>query len=247
MRMGDANHNQIDVTDRAKLLAWSVHLFTASGAVWGMLSLLAIFNGQWSLAFAWMGAAIVVDSLDGFLARKAHVKTVLPEFDGALLDNMVDYLNYVFVPAIFLFKSNVLPEGVPLLGPAAILLASAYQFCQTNAKTEDHFFVGFPSYWNVVVFYLLLVNINPWISLAIILALCVLVFVPVKYIYPTRTVRFQRLTLAVVGVWGAATLALLIQYPSVNFQLLALSLACGAYYWGMSLFLMVDERRRSAA
>ena len=123
MRMGDANHNQIDVTDRAKLLAWSVHLFTASGAVWGMLSLLAIFNGQWSLAFAWMGAAIVVDSLDGFLARKAHVKTVLPEFDGALLDNMVDYLNYVFVPAIFLFKSNVLPEGVPLLGPAAILLA----------------------------------------------------------------------------------------------------------------------------
>ncbi|MBP7961521.1 MAG: CDP-alcohol phosphatidyltransferase family protein [Caldilineaceae bacterium] len=245
--MGVASNNQIDITDRAKLLAWSVHLFTASGAVWGMLSILAIFEGNWPLAFVWMGAAIVVDSLDGFLARKAHVKTVLPEFDGALLDNMVDYLNYVLVPAIFLSQSHVLPDVLPLLGPAAILLASAYQFCQTNAKTADHFFVGFPSYWNVVVFYLLLVNINPWISLAIILVLCALVFVPFKYIYPTRTVRFQRLTLAVIGIWGLANLILLIQYPTVNFQLIAISLACGVYYWGMSLFLMFDDRKRSAA
>lgn len=172
---------------------------------------------------------------------------MLPEFDGALLDNMVDYLNYVLVPAIFLSQSHVLPDVLPLLGPAAILLASAYQFCQTNAKTADHFFVGFPSYWNVVVFYLLLVNINPWISLAIILVLCALVFVPFKYIYPTRTVRFQRLTLAVIGIWGLANLILLIQYPTVNFQLIAISLACGVYYWGMSLFLMFDDRKRSAA
>ncbi len=245
--MGVASNNQRVVTDRAKLLAWSVHLFTASGAVWGFLSILAIFNAQWSLAFVWMGAAIVVDSLDGFLARKAHVKTVLPGFDGALLDNMVDYLNYVLVPAVFLYQSNVLPATQPLLGPAAILLASAYQFCQTNAKTEDHFFVGFPSYWNVVAFYLLLVNINPWVSLAIILVLCVLVFVPFKYIYPTRTVRFQRLTLAVVGIWGVANLALLLQYPTVNLQLIALSLACGAYYWGMSVYLMIDNKKRRVA
>lgn len=245
--MGTIRANQIEITDRAKVMAWGVHLFTASGVVWGMLSLLAIFEHNWSLAFVWMGAALVVDSLDGFMARKAHVKIVLPNFDGALLDNMVDYLNYVFVPALFLYYSNVLPANLILLGPAAILLASAYQFCQTNAKTEDHFFVGFPSYWNVVVFYLLLVDINPWVSLAIILALCVLVFVPFKYIYPTRTVRFQRFTLVVVGIWGGANLALLIQYPVVNPQIVAVSLACGAYYWGMSVFLMIDSKKRSIA
>jgi len=245
--MDAASANQIEITDQAKAMAWGVHLFTASGAVWGMLSLLAIFEGNWSLAFVWMGAALVVDSLDGFMARKAHVKTVLPNFDGALLDNTVDYLNYVFVPALFLYQSNVLPANLALLGPAAILLASAYQFCQANAKTDDHFFVGFPSYWNVVAFYLLLVQINPWISLAIILALCVLVFIPFKYIYPTRTVRFQRLTLLVVGIWGGANLALLIQYPLVNMQIMAVSLACGIYYWGMSVFLMIDNKKRSTA
>ena len=242
--MSITSASQDEITDRARLLAWSVHLFTATGAVWGMLALVAIFNDLWSLAFVWMGVALFVDAFDGTLARAARVKCVLPEFDGALLDNMIDYLNYVLVPAVFLYQSDVLPTQAALLGSVAILLTSAYQFCQTNAKTDDHFFLGFPSYWNIVAFYLLMVNVNPWIGLALILALCVLIFVPFKYIYPTRTVRFQRLTLLVTGIWGVANGILLVQYPTVNLQLVAISLACGVYYAALSFYLMLQDRKR---
>lgn len=228
-------------SDRAKMMAWAVHLFTATGAVWGMMALLAIFNEQWSLAFVWMGAALFVDSFDGLLARAARVKTVLPEFDGALLDNMIDYLNYVVVPAIFLYQSDLLPGGAPMIGPAAILLASAYQFCQTDAKTDDHFFLGFPSYWNIVAFYLMIVRLAPWLNLGIILALCVLVFVPFKYVYPSRTARFLRLTWLVSGIWGAANVVILVQYPVVNPQLLGISLLGCVYYVGLSYYLMRQD------
>src|SRR5688572_11554255 len=115
-------------TKRQKLFAWSAHLFTASGAIWGLLTILAVTNGEWIAAFAWMGVSIVVDSFDGFLARRVRVKDVLPEFDGALLDNMLDYLNYVFVPAFFLSQSHLLPESASVIGASLILLASAYQF-----------------------------------------------------------------------------------------------------------------------
>src|SRR5688500_11328062 len=106
----DADQTLWTPTKREKLLAWSAHLVTASGAIWGLLTLLAITNGEWIASFAWMGAAIAVDSFDGFLARRVRVKEVLPEFDGALLDNMLDYLNYVFVPAFYLSQSDLLPE-----------------------------------------------------------------------------------------------------------------------------------------
>ena len=242
MKLRSLSLPESTLSDRAKLLAWSVHLFTATGAVWGMFALLAIFNGQWTLAFVWMGVTLFVDSFDGILARAARVKTVLPEFDGALLDNMIDYLNYVVVPAIFLYQSNLMPEALPMFGPAAIVLASAFQFCQTDAKTDDHFFLGFPSYWNIVAFYLLMLNMAPWINLALIMILCGLVFVPIKYIYPSRTVQFQRQTWLVSGIWGAANIVILVQYPEVNPQLLWISLAGCVYYVGVSLYLMVRNR-----
>ena len=150
-----------------KAAAWFTHFFTATGAVWGLMSIIAITNGAWQAAFAWMALAVFVDSFDGLLARRVRVKDVLPNFDGGLLDNMIDFLNYVVVPAFFLYESDILPMGGKLLGGAMIIIASSYQFCQADAKTEDHLFKGFPSYWNIMVFYLFMFQWNGWVNLAV--------------------------------------------------------------------------------
>lgn len=228
---------------REKLLAWSAHLFTATGALWGLLSLLAITNQHWIHAFVWMSIATVVDSFDGFLARRLRVKTVLPEFDGALLDNMVDYLNYVFVPAFFLSQADLLPPSVNILGPALILLASAYQFCQNDAKTDDHYFKGFPSYWNIMVFYLFMLGLDPWVNFMVTAVLAILVFVPIKYIYPSRTALHQGLTLALSALWAVAVVMTLVTYPNHPVWLVWASLLFAFYYVGMSLYQMFASRR----
>lgn len=225
------------------LMAWGAHLVTASGAIWGLLTLLAITNGEWRAAFAWMSMAIVVDSVDGYLARLVRVKTRLPNFDGALLDNMLDYLNYVFVPAYFLIQSHLLPQPVSLLGASLILLASSYQFCQNDAKTDDHYFKGFPSYWNILVFYLFVLNLNEWVNFAIVAALVILVFVPIKYIYPSRTGFYQTLNLAATGLWGIAIVAIMITYPHHPAWLTGLSLIFALYYTAMSLFATFRTRK----
>lgn len=226
---------------REKLLAWGVHLFTASGAIWGLLALLAITREQWVWSFAWMGVAILVDSFDGILARRVRVKQVLPGFDGALLDNMVDYLNYVFVPAFFLSQTDMLPPQIGLVGAVLILLASSYQFCQNDAKTADHYFKGFPSYWNIMVFYLFILSLGGWINLAIVMLFSALVFVPIKYIYPTRTKMHQGLTLTMAAGWGVVNIVILLTYPTHAPWLVWASLLFAVYYTGMSLWAMLRQ------
>lgn len=232
----------IPPTPKDKMLAWSVHLFTASGVIWGLLSILAITDQRWIMAFAWMAVAISIDSLDGFLARRLRVKTVLPEFDGALLDNIVDYLNYVFVPAYFLARGNLLPPSFAVPGAVLILLASAYQFSQSDAKTEDHYFKGFPSYWNIVVFYLFVLNLDGWVNAAFVVLFSVLVFVPIKYVYPSRTTAYQRVTMTLAALWGIANLVVLVTYPNHHPWLLGYSLLFAAYYTAMSLWATFTSR-----
>jgi phosphatidylcholine synthase len=221
------------------IYAYGVHLFTATGAVWGLLSLLAIFKHEWRLAILWMILAMFVDGFDGMLARWADVKTYAKTIDGALLDNILDYLNYVVVPALFLVEADFLPAGFRLAGAFAILLTSAYQFTQVDAKTDetqDYFFKGFPSYWNVLVLYMLIMQLNPWINLAILVICNILVFVPVKYIYPSRNTRLRNLTLslsylyAIIGVWGV------MQYPDVPKWVVWASFIYVGYYAALSLW-----------
>ena len=219
-----------------KTLAWSVHLFTASGAVWGFLALLAVFAHDWKLAILWMSAAMVVDGLDGFFARWADVKTYATGLDGALLDNLLDYLNYVVVPALFLIEADLLPANLALAGALSILLTSAYQFTQSNAKTDDHYFTGFPDYWNVLVIYMLLLHWNPWINLAILVALNILIFIPIKYLYPTRTTRLKKLTVALTLLYGACGLAILILYPNAPLWIVYASFFYIVYYLALSLW-----------
>jgi phosphatidylcholine synthase len=219
-----------------KTLAWGVHLFTASGAAWGFLAILAIQAGDYRAAIAWMVLAMFVDGFDGMLARWLDVKTYASGINGALLDNILDYFNYVVVPAYFLYASELLPPGWQLAGAISILLTSAYQFTQVDAKTDDHYFKGFPSYWNVLVLYLLILPTGQWFNLAALVFFNILVFVPVKYVYPSRNKVARRLTLtlsylyAIIGVYG------LLHYPDVPAWIPWASFVYVAYYVGLSLW-----------
>lgn len=222
--------------------AWSVHLLTASGAVWGLLALDAIARARLKPALGWMALAVVVDGIDGVLARRARVKILLPSVDGSLLDNLVDFLNYVVVPAFLLYRAGLLPTRLALAGAAAICLASAFQFTHAEAKTADRF-RGFPSYWNVVVFYLLLLRPDPWIASGIVAVLCLLVFAPVTWVYPTRTRELRLLTIALTTAWAAAVGVLLWRYPDHPRWLAIASLVYIVYYVALSLWLWRRSER----
>jgi phosphatidylcholine synthase len=222
-----------------RTLAWSVHFFTATGAVWGFLSLLAVFDQNWRAAIAWMIVAMFVDGVDGMLARWFHVKEYAQGVDGGLMDNIIDYLNYVVVAALILVKApNLLPAGLELIGAFSILLTSAYQFTQVDAKNDEQsfFFKGFPSVWNFLVIYMMLLGLNPWINLILVGMCNILVFVPVKYIYPTRNARLRRLTLVLTYLYGAIGGWALLQYPSVPQWVVWISLVYVGYYALLSFF-----------
>ena len=217
------------------IAAWGVHLFTATGAVWGLLAILAIFAGDYKMMIVWMIVAMLVDGFDGMLARWANVKKYADGIDGALLDNILDYLNYVLVPALFIIKAEVLPESVRLLTACLILLTSAYQFTQTDAKTDDHHFKGFPSYWNVAALYMLLMNLPPWVNFAFLILFNIMVFIPIKYIYPSRNSYLRQLTLALTYLYGAIGIWGLLQYPNQPGWVVWASLVFVAYYLVLSL------------
>jgi phosphatidylcholine synthase len=227
-----------------RALAWSVHLFTATGAVWGLLTLLAVYEQNWRAAILWIIIAMFVDGFDGMLARWFHVKEYASEVDGALLDNIIDYLNYVVVAALILIKApGLLPAGWEMAGAFSILLTSAYQFAQVDAKTDEKsfFFKGFPSLWNFLVLYMMLLRLNPWINLAALVVCNVLVFVPVKYLYPSRNTRLRRLTLILTYIYGAIGIWGLLQYPSVPQWIVWISFIYIAYYALLSFFPKIGQ------
>ncbi len=227
------------------LRSWVVHGYTATGAVLALLIVLAAVEGDVARAL-WLGlAALVIDGTDGMLARRYGVKERLPWFDGALLDNIVDYLTYVFAPMVLLLQSGYLPEGTTGTVMAALpLVASSYQFCRVDAKTDDHFFLGFPSYWNVVAFYAIVLDVGPTGVAVALVVLTVLVFVPVRYVYPSRTGLLRGLNLALAGTWLITYAVLLAQYPDPNPVVVVLSLGYLVYYVGLSLYLTVGARLR---
>ena len=222
-----------------KTLAWSVHLFTATGAVWGFLTLLAIWEENFRLAIGYILIAMFVDGFDGMLARWFHVKEYARGVDGGLMDNIIDYLNYVVVAALLLIKvPDLIPEEFAMAAAFSILLTSAYQFSQTDAKTDNdsYFFKGFPSVWNFLVVYMMLLRLNPWINLAAVVICNILVFVPIRYLYPTRNTRLRRLTLGFTYLYGALGVWALLQYPDVPGWVAPVSSLYVAYYALLSFF-----------
>jgi phosphatidylcholine synthase len=217
-----------------------LHVYTAAGSVLALLIVVAAVEGR-PITALWLGlAALIIDGTDGMLARRLRVKETIPWFDGARLDDIVDYLTYVFAPVVLLWTTHRLPEGLGGWVLAALpLLASSYQFCRVDAKTPDHFFLGFPSYWNVVAFYAIVLDLRP-ATVAVLIVVCtVLVFVPVRYVYPSRTETLWQLNLALTGLWLVCYAVLLVQVPHPNPVVVALSLGYLVYYVGISLWLTV--------
>jgi phosphatidylcholine synthase len=239
--------HQLPNSKLRSVFANGVHLFTATGAVFGFLALLAVIQHDWRWMVIWMIASMLVDGLDGFLARLADTKIYASKFDGALMDNIIDYFTYVVVPALFLYISDVLPPGWGIVGACAILLASAFQFSRTDAKTDDYFFTGFPSYWNIVAIYALILGLNPWVNLVILLFLVLLVFIPIKYVYPTRSTQLRTLTLILIGVYAVMSIwALFTSFPTMpNWMILATFLFFG-YYFALSIWLTFATRKPKA-
>jgi phosphatidylcholine synthase len=229
-------------TPLQKATAWSVHAYTAFGLVCGFAALLATVNGDYRLAFLWLVVATAIDASDGVLARAAHVKEHLPTFDGARLDDIVDYLTYVVAPVFLLYSAGSLPAGWGTAIAAIVLVSSAYGFASADAKSNDYFFTGFPSYWNIVAVYLFAGGLPQPVNAAILLVLSVLVFVRIGYVYPSRTPVLRGLTVVLGLVWAAMVVVIIWMMPDVRPALVIVSLFFPVYYTVLSLVL--HRRRR---
>ena len=225
-------------------VAWPaalVHLFTALGAVCALLATRALLAGAWEQAFAWLGVALVIDGIDGTFARMADVTVRLPRFSGERLDLVVDYATYVFVPALALLQAGYLPGWFGVLLASLILLSSLFHFSDTESKTKDHCFVGFPAIWNIVAFYVFAFRMPVWATAGLVLACVVLTFVPMRWAHPLRSPVLWPVTLAVSASWCmAATHTVWSGFPASPLMQTVL-LAAAAYAIGLALF-----RSRSA-
>ncbi|MBE9636667.1 CDP-alcohol phosphatidyltransferase family protein [Salipiger mangrovisoli] len=184
-----------------KTRALIVHLLTATGAVFAMLAMLAAAQEDWSIMFLWLVVAFFVDGIDGPLARKYDVKVNSPRFDGVLLDLIIDYLTYVFIPAFALFHSGLLPGWTGWIAIIIITFASAMYFADSRMKTSDNSFHGFPGCWNMLVLVLFALQPNFWVILALVTLLAVAMFLPLKFIHPVRTERWRALSLPIALAW----------------------------------------------
>ncbi|HUE71114.1 MAG TPA: CDP-alcohol phosphatidyltransferase family protein [Pirellulaceae bacterium] len=220
-----------------RLLAWSAHLFTASGLVLALLALEAIHHQRWTEAMLWLLLALAIDGIDGTLARAARVQLLLPRIDGEALDLIIDYLNYVLIPTLLMWRSQVLPPGWELEIAALILLSSLYVFVRRDMKTHDGYFRGFPALWNIVALYLFYLRPEPAAAAAVILLLCASSFAPVHFVHPFRVLDYGRWLLALSALWAIATAGLLLtgSMEALGSALLAISLSTAAALVGLGL------------
>ena len=228
----------------AQPFAWLVHFYTATGAVLAFLATIATIDARFRTAFLFLLAATAVDATDGLLARRAGIPGSTPNFDGARLDDIVDYLTFVFVPMLILYRAGNLPDGWGIWIVAAVLLASGYGFASLDAKTSDYFFTGFPSYWNVVALYLHAAGTPDVLNAVVLLALVVLVFVRIGYVYPSRTPVLSGLTNVLGGTWAVMMLLAVWRLPDAPRGLLIASLFFPVYYTVLS-FVLHSRRGRS--
>jgi phosphatidylcholine synthase len=206
------------MTDRLKAL--SVHLLTATGAILSMFAMLAAVEGAWSMMFLWLVVALIVDGIDGPLARRYDVGTNWPTYDGVLMDLIVDYLTYVFIPAYALFKSGLLEGWTGWIAIIVIVYGSVIYFADTRMKTKDKSFAGFPGCWNMVVLVLFATEPSHWVILAVVVLLTFGMFTNLKFVHPMRTIRWRWITLPMTILWvtSAAWAALADFHPNAAVQ-----------------------------
>lgn len=227
--------DQPAVSSGRRVAAFGVHLFTASGVALGLMALLAAAERDFPAMFAWLAAALLVDGLDGGMARKAQVSRAAPEISGETLDLVVDYVTYVLVPAYALAVSGLLPAGLGVAGAVVICVSSALYFALTTMKTDDWYFRGFPAIWNVAVFYLFVLRPPGLLAFAVVLALAALSFAPVAFVHPFRVRRLRPLTIAMLALWGALAAAAVLQGLRPDGFVIAGLVLLALYFVGLGL------------
>lgn len=183
--------------------AFSVHLLTASGSFLAFLSLVAASEQRWTAMFWWLGLALFVDGIDGPIARKLEVKDVLPTWSGELLDNIIDYVTYVLIPAFALYQRGFMGDGLSFLSAALIVVSSAIYYADTGMKTKENFFKGFPVVWNMIVFTLFVIQPGELASFAVVVIAAIMTFVPMNFLHPVRVARLREINLAIFLAWCA--------------------------------------------
>jgi phosphatidylcholine synthase len=202
--------DSLSISRAARAAAFSVHIFTAMGAGIALIALLEAVREHWAAMFAWLGTALVIDALDGPIARRLDVVRLQPDWSGEVLDLVVDFVTYVFVPAYAITASGMLlPLAAPVLG-VGIVVTGALYFADRRMKTADNHFRGFPALWNAVAFYLFLLQLSPALSSLLVTVLIVLTFVPFNVIHPVRVTRLRGLTLSLIGVWAVLIIITLV-------------------------------------
>ena len=233
-----------DGTRRQRALAWGVHMFTATGVALAILAWSAIDRHLWTQAMLWLFIALLVDGVDGTLARAAHVKTRLPRIDGNALDLVIDYLNYVFLPVIFILEAGHLPGPWALPLAAAILMSSLYVFARADMKTDDGYFRGFPALWNIVAFYFYVAPPTPFVAVLTIVVLVVMTFAPIHVVHPFRVRDYGLWLPGLATFWAAVTAALLVPGLGWTAWVVLVGLSLGAA--GILLLLGLARSRRPA-
>jgi phosphatidylcholine synthase len=200
----DPGQNLHDKAGRgAAARAFSVHIFTALGAAVALIALVEAVRGEWPAMFLWLGVALIIDGVDGTLARRFDVANMLPNWSGDALDLVVDYVTYVFIPAYAIVAGELMPPWLAMPLGAAIVISGALYFADRRMKTDDYHFRGFPALWNVVAFYLFLLQPHPFVAALLVGALVIMTFLPIHVVHPMRVKRWRALTLALMGIWAA--------------------------------------------
>ena len=220
---------------RARLMAVSVHIFTASGAAFAFLALAAAISRDFVAMFGWLGVAFFVDGIDGSLARAASVKQVTPHMDGEILDLVVDYLTYVLVPMVALWRSGLMPEVAGEVVVLIVLVASGLYFADRRMKTPDQWFRGFPALWNVELLYLFVFRPAAFLCAAITLILAACLFVPIVFVHPLRVRQLRRVTISVTTVWFAAAAVAVTEGFVTSILVKTILVACAIYMLALPL------------
>ena len=201
------------------VLSYLVHLFTISGVLLSFLALVASIEQNLELVFFYLALALFIDGIDGSLARMVDVKRHTPHINGENLDNIIDYLNYVFVPVFVIYWLDFVPAGLEIISAFIILAVSCYTFANSNIKTSDFYFSGFPALWNIVILYFYILDTDPFLNFFTICLLAIFTFIPIKYLHPFRVKRFRLVSLSVLGIWMVTTV-LILYFRELNENLL---------------------------
>jgi phosphatidylcholine synthase len=226
-----------------RIFAFSVHVLTAAGAAVALFALLAATHGDWPLMFLWLGVALVIDAIDGPLARAVNITEVLPNWSGETLDLVVDYTTYVFVPAYAVAAGHLMPGALAIPSATAIAVTGTLYFANRQMKTSDNFFRGFPAVWNLVAFYLLLLRPAPAIAAGTIALFAVLTFMPIRFVHPFRVRRLRTITVALLTLWAALALAAVKQGLAPELWITIALCVLGGYFLAVGLLPLPDRSK----